>query len=815
MKKIIALIFLILYGSQEVFASLEIILLFPNPTGDDVLGEYIEIHNISCIGFDISSYSLSDASGKTYFIPTGTFIEGHTTRRYSYNETKISLNNNGIETVYLKNFSGEIIDLYTYSGTQKDDIVLEIPYQDEACEAGNTGTGVITGTGIISSSGSIENLTGSESESNNFFSGSETIGTFTGEITVFSGNTNQSGVIQISTGEYMENQNILTNSGIDEIIIFSGVNLHFTGSISAEWLYYDDEDSNGFIDRLYITYEETLTGAFNTGSIALSSSSGGISQEKIDTETGYLLGGFLSGNTLILKLKEGNIPKKNLKINNTTTSELRLKSLLDLGFYSINGHSISPLYLTSSFMSYKNTGPKKTGEEQIQIETGGTNTSVVTEGSLSGSDGSNLTVFPKIFPTIQSPTNAVYQSGIFLCTEIDCRINITFVPIFSGSLKVGEYDCYFGTGENLLIQDDDCNPNTYSFHESGSILFELLHIKSQSKIQERFTIDFDKQLLIDSKSNAAILTQDTGKPIAIIEIDGKWKEYYEQIGDHELNCYTFTCGINFTAEKSYDPEGNPIRFLWIYGRNDIKTSKDPGAHKYGIGDHRIILRVIDESENYDEILYIIHVLGPRQNTIPENAIKASIKKSQKKISAQKSKAKKKYKKIHMEFFSLPTLFLQGKTGKRISEANFQCSTKTTKTCSLNFSLSGTLSSMEYRWYIDGKEVYKGKNPKVWKFSPGNHSLTIETYRKGSLIASSKQIFDIKVIATAKKVKKSAKKAKAKKTKDVKIKIIPTTHASNDDSIEGQNSSILALFILLSGLGFGFLLRGRKRKNHSS
>jgi hypothetical protein len=42
-----------------------------------------------------------------------------------------------------------------------------------------------------------------------------------------------------------------------------------------------------------------------------------------------------------------------------------------------------------------------------------------------------------------------------------------------------------------------------------------------------------------------------------------------------MNCYAFTCSLNFTAEKSYDPEGSQIHFLWIYGRNEIKTTKDP------------------------------------------------------------------------------------------------------------------------------------------------------------------------------------------------------------------------------------------------
>jgi hypothetical protein len=47
---------------------------------------------------------------------------------------------------------------------------------------------------------------------------------------------------------------------------------------------------------------------------------------------------------------------------------------------------------------------------------------------------------------------------------------------------------------------------------------------------------------------------DTTPPVIILEHDAKWKEYYEQISDTELICHTMTCSVNFTAERSYDPE---------------------------------------------------------------------------------------------------------------------------------------------------------------------------------------------------------------------------------------------------------------------
>jgi hypothetical protein len=66
-----------------------------------------------------------------------------------------------------------------------------------------------------------------------------------------------------------------------------------------------------------------------------------------------------------------------------------------------------------------------------------------------------------------------------------------------------------------------------------------------------------------------------------------------------------------------------------------------------------------------------------------------IQKIEKKIAGTIIK-KKKPKKIRMIFFSEPTLKLQGKTGKKISDTSYVCLSKRTNICSMNFSLSGAL-----------------------------------------------------------------------------------------------------------------------------
>lgn len=120
-----------------------------------------------------------------------------------------------------------------------------------------------------------------------------------------------------------------------------------------------------------------------------------------------------------------------------------------------------------------------------------------------------------------------------------------------------DFLCYFGTGEVLML-DTDCNPNTLYFSASGNLIIELVSKKNpEEKSRKSYPIDWRVSFSSTQSTLSTVIlsTQiDAGKPIARIEIDGKWKEYYEQIGDYEMNCYTQTCSINFTAENSRDLE---------------------------------------------------------------------------------------------------------------------------------------------------------------------------------------------------------------------------------------------------------------------
>ena len=427
-------------------------------------------------------------------------------------------------------------------------------------------------------------------------------------------------------------------------------------------------------------------------------------------------------------------------------------------------------------------------------------------------------IFPMIISTLQSPTNATLSGELFTCTSNDCRINLTLEPIFSSEFLMKDFLCYFGTSEVLTL-DTDCNPNTLYFSASGNLIIELVSKKyPEEKSRKSYPIEW-RVSYSKTQSNTSIVLPstviDTGKPIARIEIDGKWKEYYEQIGDYEMNCYTQTCSMNFTAENSSDPEWSAIRWLWIYGPNDISTSRDPWTKKYGIWDHKISLRVIDSSGNSDEITYIIHVLWakPKSEKVKESK-KSKIEKITKVISANIIK-KKKSKKIKMILFSPPEMLLQGRTGKIFSPFSYSCLYKKKPLCTINFSLSGTLRGYEYGWSLDGKEVYRWKNPPAWKLSPWIHKGILSSYYKENNVALHTSTFSIQVASEPKK----AKKPKKVKTKKVSISqkkqklpmILPEANASNDEATESSSPyKDIGFFLFFSGILLGFLVQRRRK-----
>ncbi len=780
--------------------------LLPNPAWDDTLWEYVEIRNTGCNDIDIAGYELRDLQ-RWYTFPSPSIISSKSNLHLTYQTSHIALNNSWLEVITLANTWGNVIDTFSYSGTQRDNVVLNISLTDEECNI------------PIEDIGSLDS-----------WSWELWIPENTGSIST--GWTTDSGIIMpwsdSDSWALSDTWVILDSSGSSGSTSSWEVFPDFINTWSTEYIeswalipiemYYSDRDGNNKIDTLEIIYPYILTGSISVENISLFSQSWGLSVAKIDTETGYILAWSLSGNILILLLREGDNEKTILRINNSTSSDLRLKSSWDLGFRSVGGQVPEAFFLTKSFDEYRKVYKKvvDNGELTVDnsgaIDNSGTGSNSGTGNNswvLSGSMSTGI-LFPEIIPMIQSPTNATLSGEIFVCTTTDCRINITLEPIFSSGFAMRDYSCAFGTWE-ILTLDSDCNPNTIYFSHPGQLIIELVSKTSPSEKSQK-TYEVEWKILSAWWGNTPlqdIWVPDTGKPVAIIELDNKWKEYYFQNGDNDLICYTLTCSVNFTAEKSYDPEGSVIKFLWIYGPNDISTSRDPGGRKYALGDHTIILRVINASGNYNQINYQIHVVWPK---VKEEKIKAKKTEIKKKVTATLKIEKKMYKKIKMSFFSPPDVFLQWRTGEKKSEWEYICQAKTKNLCTINFSLTGTMRWYESAWIVDGQEVYRGKNPKSWKFSPWIHEVKILTYRTWSTLVSSENTFSVRVFAQVKKAKKKKiAVVKIKKQKLTLPKIIPEAHAEWGASENSSNIPSSGLLVFFSGTMLIWLMPKFRKK----
>lgn len=822
MRRFVIATFLMVLIPIRAFALVGFSSLLPNPAWDDTLGEYIELRNTGCASVDISWYTLSDLSWKSYTLPVGTNLNSHANKSFLYSETKIALNNSWNESVFLKDSNGITIDSYNYSGTQRDNVILTISLTDDSCappEGTNSGIEIPISTGTTNTGGETlppEVITGALI-STGTLAATGAMSTGTLESLTDTGSTENTGSVSGSgeisnTGGLTPETNESTNSwNTDSWMTNTGeISLPYveTDTLSPLEMYYSDSDGNSKIDTLEILYPYALTWWVNVNSIFLFSRTGGLSARKIDTASGHIHSWSLSGNILILKILEWDLEKTTLHITNSTTSDLRLKSSGDLWVRSIGWKIPEDFLLTKSFDEYRKVYTRSSS--QIPTPAGMTGTGVVNSGtvstdSISSSSGISF-LFPEIIPTLQSPTNATLSWESFACTTIDCRINLTIEPIFSSGFAMREYQCYFSTGD-ILVFDTDCNPNTIYYTHSWILVIELREKAHTGNIMTKvFPIEWK---VISTNSPANPLPPwvlDTGNPVAKMELDNKWKEYYFQDGEHSLICYTLTCSVNFTAEKSYDPEGSSIKFLWIYGHNDISTSKDPGGRKYGMGNHVITLRVIDGAGNYSEIDYHIHVVWPKPKE--EKIKKEKIEKKKTKISASITPKKKKIKKIKMLFYSPPSIVLQGKSGEKNGIQSYICQAKTKNLCTINFTLSWTLRGYEYRWIVDGNEVYTGKNPKSWKLTPGTHEVRVMGYAKKSPNITSEEVFTIKVISEKKKAKKAKKKKVPKPKKTKPLTIIPELSASAENG-ESSSPSPLVLLIFWSGIGLGYFMRRRK------
>lgn len=762
-----------------LYADIQIIEIFPN-TVDDKNLEYVEIRNTGCESVDIWGYMLEDALPKIYTVPSSTILRSYENYRFIRPVTKIELNNAG-ETVRLRNPWGIILSEYSYANSTKW-VLISVPYTDTDCTPPEAPTPppVSTETGATASENivppaeqnqwtsqedntPIESSTGSSPESipsprDESRSTDDSVVMSWWYIEPF---WDTWSLDSVGGGDFMtwsdliagesSSWQVLTNTANDPLIVSTGSSIEnsqpvFSGTLDPLMLLYDDADLDGYIDQLMVDYGRILTGSVDISVISIYSATGGLYRDRaILTETGHILSGFLSWTYLVLELREWDmIHTGSLKIDATTKSHLRLKNTLPPGFSTIFGQMPSDFFLTTSFNSYKNTA-RSTSYASSILSTLSQNTGSLMP-SLTG------VIFPQVFPTIQRYTSAVYESGSFICRVRDCRINLTFEPIFSSGFRMSDFNCRVTYASEVR---DDCNPTQWDILNTGSIQILLTHKASWDTLFTQYPIVFD--LISQPWVEQISYMLDTNPPVLIVEMDGKWKGYYQQIWDHELHCYAYTCSINLTADRSYDREGGKLRFIWLYDMQNYTDSKDPWVRTFSLGDHDIWVRAVDQAGNMSQIHYIVRVYPPvvEEKIIKPKKEKASKKEKVQKEVSEKSKKKSK-KKLKMAFFEPPEVLIQNKVPQFLAENTIYCQTKT-KYCSVNLKLENPVPGILYTWiYPDGSRI-ESSNPRSFRFDAGKGSIQLVASYKGSDMPIYTQSFRILVEKITKTRKKSNKK----------------------------------------------------------
>ncbi len=768
-----------------VFADIRIVSIFPN-TVDDANLEYIDIRNTGCSSIDIGSYILEDASGKQYIFPSPTIIESKANFRISRVDSKIILNNTD-ETLFIKNGSGTLLDTYTYANSTKW-VVIDVAWNDEACQD-NSVSGGQNNTGSVDTSSESQNTGTGNSQSSS--SGSDNIS--------WSGNQNSAtGWGQISSsGSNNSTWSQNNNTGSS-----------FTGKLLAKNLGYLDSDLDGYIDTIFLDYGETLSWSLNKENIALYSNTGWLYANRINTETGLIQESSISGSLIFLRISPATQKKSLLKINNTTTSELRLKSSENLWVTTLSGQELEPLFLTSSFGDYKNIiHPNNLSTNTSTTDSWSTNTG--NTNSWNTDSWVNIP-FPEMQFTFQNYTNTTLSGNIFTCNMSPCRLNFTLEPIFTGGFLEKDYICRIEYAWNIY---ETCNPpQIYPTASFTGIVIQITW-KSDARISNwYYSFIFENTQTLWGNSDSSSPIVDKNPPNIIIDFDGKKKSYYEQIGDYEYNCYTDTCSVNLTAERSYDPEWWKVRFIWMYDMKNLSESKDPGERKFTLWDHDIWLRVIDDAWNWSQVHYLVHVLGKKEEEKKDEKLKTD-KSQSKKEKAKKvrkiTKQKKKKKTQAIDFFDPPKVILQN-TNAREDNWAYICKTNK-KECSINFALSWAEKWIIYSWYYGIGEQIISINPRSYTFRPGEHTIMLTaSYGTGDIIWS--QNIPIQVIQE-KKAKKGPKPKNKTKivSKKVEKKVIP--NGIPEIKSQKQEYSIAwALFLV----GFsGIYLRKRRKISTSS
>lgn len=387
-------------------------------------------------------------------------------------------------------------------------------------------------------------------------------------------------------------------------------------------LYYFDKNSNWKIDTLELEYDKTLTWSLDLSKIKIYSNSWWLATFKIDTLTGIVNNFYLSGNILWLNLVEQDNFKLNLSINNTTASDLRLKSLSWIWIKDLFWNEIDSLSLTTSFNSYNSLNIFNETSEilinswEIIPENPTPNLPENNDNSWGTIENVPIIEIPEPIITIQS-----WLNSSLVCNSIDCIVNYTWVDSFS-SLPESNYSCLwdFWWWIHTAWNEMKCNPGYVHYQAwNYTIKFRIIDKTNSANYKEKIINISNIYSPSWGRTSSQITQENTiifPKAVLTLQwtINGKTKK---QSGN-KVYCYMDNCSINFTGEHSI---WEKLEYFWNFGNWITSDKENPIGIIYKIWNYNVTLKIKDKNWNISEDYFDVFVSLPDKNLeIPEETI---------------------------------------------------------------------------------------------------------------------------------------------------------------------------------------------------
>ena len=702
MKKFLAFLLIFFLLSAPVFANIKIVSIFPNPETDAKSNEFIELQNLGCESVDLSEYFLKKQETKNPTPLAGTLAPGESRKFYRANVGLVL--KDGDDTISLISKDGEIIDKiqYTKNNAKKGNI-LTFSHEADKCDSD-----VEKHDWKNDANNSQNPPNTNDDEKNNSEKDVE------------------------DEGNHDENQ-----KNPEEDLPES------EEKFSADELFLEDLDEDGFFETMRIVYSDSLTGSLNIEDFSLTSASGA----DLTPIPNSVFSGTLANDTIILTLT-GIITTENIFSMNEN-SGIFLKSENISNILSIGSKKLEKLN-ENSFEKYTKVAFSESDSENHHDDSDD-----ISEN------------FPTIFATLQRPITANISENQISCYEKPCKINLDFDPIFSADFPKKDFSCEVHIAGKKF---QTCNPPATEITGESDILVKISRKNSKWEIFSIFHVDFDsvnedsknpekpntkpiktEKPKISPRSNRT--TQYSTPPVISIDSDGKFEHMYEWKTDEEIACFTATCAINLNANDTYSRENKALKYAWKFGEIAEFSRKNPPSVTFTTGKYDIFLTVTDSNGMF--------AMKQISVTVPE--------KTDEKI--EKNSQKSEWEKSENEEFEAPELVLQNPTKFDVSDPeNYVCQTNS-DSCSINFSLFGTKKSFSYLWSWDDEEFFESTNPRAKNLGIGQHYLKIRAISRENpnedLWEHSLGVNIIKIEKPAKKSVTKAKKSTAKSAKSKK------------------------------------------------